>query len=108
MNGSTVMPNKRVIPINSGAQKPKTPRVVVQARNGESGLEIQVQLEPDASARPSAVSTAGAESSEGAGAISFRGCDDIHNNGSTSSLPNGNAVEILADGQAKPGTAVLR
>jgi hypothetical protein len=96
------MANKRVIPIDAGAQKPNTRRVVVQARNGNSGIEIQVQLAPDASALPSVASIAGAESSEVAGAISFRGCDDIHSNGSTSSLTNDDPVGVLADGEAKP------
>ena len=91
MYGSTVMANKRVIPITAGARKPKSRRVLIQASQGAAGIEIQVQLAPDA---------AGA-STDGS---SHRAESTISSN-TTDQYQSHTTREVLAAGQAKPGDA---
>ncbi len=85
------MANKRVIPIDVGARKPRSRRVLIQASQGATGIEIQVQLAADAAAPSTDESDQGAESTVGSS--------------KTYRLQSDYTLEVLAAGQAKPGDA---
>ena len=91
MYGSTVMANKRVIPITAGVRKPKSRRVLIQASQGAAGIEIQVQLAPDGAPASPDEGNWGEESTVGSNKTYRLGSDC--------------AIEVLAAGQAKPGDA---
>jgi Protein of unknown function (DUF3489) len=92
MYGSTVMANKRVIPITAGARKPKSRRVLIQASQGAAGIKIQVQLAPDVAAASTDESKPGAEST-------------MSTSNTTDRFGSDCTLEVLAAGQAKPGDA---
>jgi hypothetical protein len=106
MNGSTDMANKRVIPITAGAQRSKRGRVVVQANNGTSGIEIHAHLTTDGAALGPQSSGPGTEPSGVTEEISFRGCDERIDDKKTYSIGSDCRMQVLAAGRATPGDAL--